>query len=94
MVAGPIDFYPLDSFVIGSIRRFCSGSIYIFSVLMKKIFKYINKAVRIVNKVVVWTALLLTYLVICLYHFLLRQKAQRWICNETKVSIEQTKHLW
>lgn len=61
---------------------------------MKKIFKYINKVVRPFNKVVVWIALFGVYLVICLYHFLLRQKAQRWICNETKVSIEQTKHLW
>lgn len=61
---------------------------------MKKIFKYLNKVVRIVNKAIVWTALLLTYLVICIYHFLLRQKAQRWIYNETKVSQEQTKHLW
>ena len=94
MVVSPIGFYPFDSFVIGSIRRFCSGSIHIFSVLMKKIFKYLNKVVRIVNKAVVWTALLLTYLVICIYHFLLRQKAQRWIYNETKVSQEQTKHLW
>lgn len=94
MVVSPIGVYTLDSFVIGSIRRFCSGSIHIFSVLMKKIFKYINKVVRIVNKVIVWIALLLTYLVIYLYHFLLRQKAQRWIYNETSVSQEQTKHLW
>ena len=53
MVVSPIGVYTLDSFVIGSIRRFCSGSIHIFSVLMKKIFKYINKVVRIVNKVIV-----------------------------------------
>lgn len=34
---------------------------------MKKAFKYINKVTRLVNKVVVWIALLLTYLVIYLY---------------------------
>lgn len=26
--------------------------------------------------------------------FLLHQKAQRWVYNEKKVSLEQTKHLW
>lgn len=61
---------------------------------MKKVFKYINKVARPINKGVVWIALLLTYLVICLYHFLLHQKAQRWIYKEKKVSLEQTKHLW
>ena len=94
MVVGPIGIYPLDSFVIGGIRRFCCGSIHIFSVLMTQILKYIHKVVRQSNKVVLWVALLLTYEVICLYHFLFRQKAQRWIYKETKESIEQTKHLW
>lgn len=61
---------------------------------MRKVFKYINKVVRPINNIVVSTALLLTYLVICLYHFLLHQKAQRWIYNEKKVSFKQTKHLW
>lgn len=61
---------------------------------MKKIFRYIKILARIANKVVVWIALLLTYIVICLYHFLLHQKAQRWVYNENKVSLEQTKHLW
>ena len=61
---------------------------------MKKVLKYINKVARPVNKVVVLIALLLTYLVICLYHFLLHQKSQRWVYNEKKVSLEQTKHLW
>lgn len=94
MVASPISFYTLDSFVIGDICRFCSSSIYIFFILMEKVFKFINKVARPINKVIVWIALLLTYLVICLYHFLLPQKAQRWINNEKKVSLEQTKHLW
>ena len=61
---------------------------------MRKVLKYINKVVRPINKVVVWIALLLTYIVICLYHFLLHQKAQRWINDKKKVSLEQTKHLW
>lgn len=61
---------------------------------MKRVFKYINKGVRLFNKVVILIALLLTYLVICLYHFLLHQKTQKWKHNENKVSLEQTKHLW
>lgn len=61
---------------------------------MKKVFKYITKVARPINKGVVWIALLLTYLVICLYHCLLHQKAQRWIYNKKKVTFEQTKHLW
>lgn len=93
MVVSPIDIYSLDCFVIGDICRFCCGSFHIFSVLMKKIFRYIKILARIANKVVVWIALLLTYIVICLYHFLLHQKAQRWVYNENKVSLEQTKHL-
>lgn len=94
MVASSISFYTVDSFIIGDICRFCSSSIYIFSILMKKVFMFINKVARPINKAVVWIALLLTYLVICLYHFLLHQKVQRWISNENKVSLEQTKHLW
>lgn len=94
MVVSPIGIYPLDSFIISVIRRFCDGSIHILSVLMKKVYKYITKVVRPINKGIVWIALLLTYLVICLYHFLLHQKAQRWVYNEKKVSLEQTKHLW
>lgn len=95
MVVSPIGICPIDSFVIGVIRRFCGGSIYIFSVLMKKVYKYITKVARPINMGIVWIALLLTYLVICLYHFLLHQKTQRWIYyNEKKVSLEQTKHLW
>ncbi len=89
-----IGLYPLDSFVIGDICRLRSGSIHIFSVLMKIVFKFINKVARPLNKAVVWIALLLTYLVICLYHFLLHQKAQRWIYKKNEVSLEQTKHLW
>ena len=61
---------------------------------MKQLFKYINKVIRTINKVVVWIALLLTYLVICLYHFLFHKKVQRWVDDENKVSLEQTKHLW
>lgn len=61
---------------------------------MKKVIKYINKVARLVNKVIIWVALLLAYLVICLYHFLLRQKAHIWIHHENKASLEQTKHLW
>lgn len=94
MVVSPIGIYPLDSFIISVIRRFCGSSIHILSVLMKKVLKYINMVIRPVNKAVVWIVLLLTYLVICLYHFLLHQKTQRWIYNEKKVSLEQTKHLW
>lgn len=94
MVVSPIGIYPLDSFIISVIRRFCGSSIHILSVLMKKVIKYINMVIRPVNKAVVWIVLLLTYLVICLYHFLLHQKTQRWIYNEKKVSLEQTKHLW
>lgn len=94
MVVSPIGIYPLDSFIIGDFCRFSSGSIHIFSVLMKKIFKYMNQVARPINKAVVWMALLLTYFVICLYHFMLHQKAQRWIYNKNKVSLEQTKHLW
>lgn len=38
-------------------------------------------------------------LAVDIYHnmlipFLLHQKTQRWIYNEKKVSLEQTKHLW
>lgn len=69
MVVSPIGIYPLDSFIISVIRRFCGGSIHIFSVLMKKVYKYITKVARPINKGIVWIALLLTYLVICLYHF-------------------------
>lgn len=94
MVVSPIGIYPLDSFIISVIRRFCGSSIHILSVLMKKVLKYINMVIRTVNKVVVCIALLLTYIIICLYHFLLHQKTQRWIYNEKKVSLEQTKHLW
>lgn len=94
MVVSPIGIYPLDSFIISVIRRFCDGSIHILSVLMKEVLKYINMVIRPVNKVVVWIALLLTYIIICLYHCLLHQKTQRWIYNEKKVSLEQTKHLW
>lgn len=94
MVVSPIGIYPLDSFIISVIRRFCGSSIHILSVLMKKVIKYINMVIRPVNKAVVWIVLLLTYLVICLYHFLLHQKTQRWMYNEKKVSLEQTKHLW
>lgn len=61
---------------------------------MKKVLKYINKVARPINKSIVWIALLLTYLVICLYHCLLHQKVQRWIYNKKKVTFEQTKHLW
>ena len=94
MVVSPIGIYPLDSFIISVIRRFSGSSIHILSVLMKKVLKYINMVIRTVNKVVVCIALLLTYIIICLYHFLLHQKTQRWIYNEKKVSLEQTKHLW
>lgn len=94
MVVSPIGIYPLDSFIISVIRRFCGSSIHILSVLMKKVIKYINMVIRPVNKAVVWIVLLLTYLVICFYHFLLHQKTQRWMYNEKKVSLEQTKHLW
>lgn len=94
MVVSAIGIYPLDSFIISVIRRFYGGSIHILSVLMKKVLKYINMVIRPVYKVVVWIALLLTYIIICLYHCLLHQKTQRWIYNEKKVSLEQTGHLW
>lgn len=61
---------------------------------MRQLLKYIKKVIRLTNKVVVWIALLLIYLVICLYHFLFHQKVQRWGYYENKVSLEQTKHLW
>ncbi len=61
---------------------------------MKKILLYINRLAKAINKVVVCAALVLAYLVICLYHLFTRQTMQRWAANKNKKSIEQTKHLW
>ena len=49
---------------------------------MKKVYKYITKVARPINKGIIWIALLLTYLVICLYHFLLHQKAAKLLLDE------------
>lgn len=61
---------------------------------MKKIFTYINRLSKPVNKIVVSVALVLVYSIICLYHLFARQTAKRWEFYKNNVSLEQTKHLW
>lgn len=61
---------------------------------MKKILTYIKRLAEAINRFVVIIALVMAYLVICIYHMFTRQTTQRWEYNTKKISLEQTKHLW
>lgn len=94
MVVSTTVVYPINRFIAGNLCGFSSGTIHIFSVLMKKILSCINRLVKPVNKIIICIALTLVYFIICLYHLFIRQTDKRWESNKNNVSLEQTKHLW
>ena len=67
MVVSTTVVYPINRFIAGNLCGFSSGTIHIFSVLMKKILSCINRLVKPVNKIIICIALTLVYFIICLY---------------------------
>lgn len=74
---------------------FCSSTIYLFFVLMKKIMRILNRIARIINECIVWISLLIVYAVICVYRLFLKQDREQWQMRKNhNDELEQTKHLW
>lgn len=51
-------------------------------------------ATKTINKWVVVVFLLSVYIIICLYHLLMKPDHRRWVVPSEHYDLEQTKHQW
>lgn len=94
MVVSTFDLRFNYSISAGRFCRFCRRAIYLLFILMKAVLNCIKMIAKQVNKAIVFIALLLTYVIVCIYHLFVKTKSQRWYKYNSETTLEHTNHLW
>ena len=95
MVAGSTHLLVTHSIIVRAICRLCSGPIYLFLILMKRIILILTQFAKVINGCIVCILLSIVFVVICGYHFFHKRDYRNWQNEEKHVAgLEQTKHLW
>ena len=95
MVVASPTFHLVFGFAVGYLCRFSDSPFHLYTVLMMNILKTLHRAAKTINKWVVVVSLLPAYIIICVYHLLMKpDKHRRWIVPSEHYDLEQTKHQW